>query len=317
MFKFNKSFTWAVLACTALCGGLTSCDFGNDDDDDDPDNNVPEDLWQGELPDAKFENDAVFFNIRNRERYSSIELTSSGNYIAMPVAQEYSNNSDTRAVKSTGLAGMFRSHGKATRYEDGSNYENAIFGTYTKGDDGSYNLQGLGVLFILNESTIQLHLNDGTILTFEVDIQYPVVDGNTLNNRMCRTWGVVDVYEEAYDSKGTRIMNKKLTQQEIMDEYVQYVVMSKAGTFTQVDWDNSLDSYGRWWWDSENLQIFGYLFVDEDGSGSCGVKFNGDRAEFFETYYGTFDDLEDYGYDSTSRYDGYLTFQTRIVCQAR
>ena len=87
----------------------------------------------------------------------------------------------------------------------------------------------------------------------------------------------------------------------------------KAGTFTQIEWDNTLESYGNWWWSNEALQIFGYQFVDEDYPGEEGVKFDGDRAIFFAQEYGDIDD-EDYDYGVSS---GDYILQERVVCRAR
>lgn len=306
MFKFRKSFTWAVLACTALCAGLTSCGLSDDDDDLD----TPEDLWKGELSDAKYENDAVFYEVTNSNEIASIELTASGDYIIMPTANStyYAPAQTTRAGKKSGITSMFHKDRKTTR----SAYEYAVFGSYTKNADGTYTLDGFGVLGIYDNGKISLVRNDGQKLSLDV-VKKGGVESSSLNSRFCRTWEIIEVYEEVFDSNGRRIASDKLTDQEIREDFVRAVLVSKAGTFTQIEWDNTLESYGNWWWSNEALQIFGYQFVDEDYPGEEGVKFDGDRAIFFAQEYGNIDD-EDYDYGVSS---GDYILQERVVCRAR
>ena len=93
----------------------------------------------------------------------------------------------------------------------------------------------------------------------------------------------------------------------VADLRVQYVVVTKAGTFVQVDWDGYIEGNGEWAWLSALDQIFSYRFLDdEEDNGIVQVAFDNDRASFIESF-------EEYDDD----YGQYVTFVSRINAVAR
>lgn len=208
-------FLAMMIAAFSFTMGFTAC---GDDDDDTPDSN----LWVGELGAPAYEADAVAYRITNSSEYSAIELTASGNYIVTPAALAQNNAPAARRS-------MFKAMAKDERSSRASNY-NGVFGTYTKLSDGSYNLAGFGVLSPYNNGSLTLTLENGTTEVLDA-VKVADIESNPLNNRLCRSWYVQSGEFLVYDRGGNLIDRETITGSDLKDDYVQYVVVTKAGTF--------------------------------------------------------------------------------------
>jgi hypothetical protein len=293
--KPNKSLYLAMLAA-AVCTGFTSC--SNNDDDGQPTNTQ---LWVGELGAPAYEADAVAYNITNSSEFGSIELTASGNYIVMPPMGNHGQNAP---VAKSAPAGRTMFHKTAPSARDYSS--NGIFGEYTKLADGSYNLKGFGILGPLTDGTLDLTLENGTEYILDA-IKISNMESNALNNRFCRTWYVESVTIAEYDAAGNLTRSQTLSKEEIREDYVRYVVVTKAGTFMQTDWHDVIEGYGEWhWYDTAN-QVFTYRFLDDDDddTGSEQVAFQNDKAIFL----GSYPDYNDY--------DQLITVVEQVVATAK
>ncbi len=261
---------WAIaLAAVALPLGFASC--GGDDDENE--------LWKGELPNPKFESDAVMFNVNNNSDIESIELTASGNYIIMP------SGNDAYQPQMAPARGEVTSRFFSKRSATRSYEEYGVFGEYKKIKDGVYDLIGYGTLTIENDSKVNLALDNGQDLNLDVTREKEM-PSSSLNDRLCRTWYITGVKFKVYDRKDNVLFEKELSDVTIKDDFVEYIVMSKASTYISVDWDGDIDGYGKWKWDDEDLQVFRYSFIDDpDDTGLVKVSFDGDKCKFIETYY--------------------------------
>lgn len=284
-------FLAMMIAALSFTVGFTAC---GDDDDDTPNTN----LWVGELGAPAYEADAVAYRITNSNKYSAIELTASGNYIVTPAGLAHSNAPAARSS-------MFKAMSHEARSSRAGNY-NGVFGTYTKLSDGSYNLEGFGVLSPYSNGNITLTLENGTTEVLDA-VKVTDIESNPLNNRLCRSWYIQSAEISVYDRGGNLIGRETITGSDLKDEYVQYIVVTKAGTFVQVDWGGWIESNGEWSWTSTADQIFSYRFLDEyDDTGSVQVAFDNDRACFIQSG-------EDYDDDYGQR----VTYVERINTIAR
>lgn len=278
MMKTYRHFCYALIAAAA-CAGFTSC--SNDDNDDD---RSPSPLWVGELGAPSHEDDAVAYNILNNSQYGLIELTASGNYIVTPPESATISYAATEAMPARHL--FAAAPAPASR-----NFGNEIlFGTYTQLPDGSYKLQGFGTIGAFDNGTLDLTLDNGTFLQLDA-VKITNVESTPLNNRLCRTWYVTSATRTFYDINGNFIGRENVSADEIEEEFVQYVIVTKAGTFVQVEWDNSIEGRGQWNWTDKTNQVFAYQFTDYYDSGSVQVAFENDRAYFLQTFH----DYDDFG----------------------
>jgi len=285
MKKYMYPLFVALFATMSV--NLTSC--GGDDDEPNDGN-----LWQGELGAPAHEDDAVAYKITGSSDFSSIELTASGNYIVIPARSSYNA---PKAEKRS----IFRAASKESRAYYGGN----VFGTYTKNSDGSYNLKDFGTLGAYNNGTLELTLIDGTEYTLNAT-KLPNIDNNALNDRFCRTWYIQKAVETVFDMQGNVIDSQTLTGSDLKADYVQYVVVTKAGTFLQVDWGGWFESDGSWNWIDTKNQKFHYVFSDyAEDNGDVQVAFDGDLAIFKET---SVEYDEDYGQ---------CKFQSTLTCRAQ
>lgn len=282
----KKLFKYALLSATALMAvGMTSC--GSDDNGGEPEGGGK---FEGSVSDPTYKADAVLYKITGNRQIGSIELTESGNYIILPPNLRSAGNEKT--AKS-----VFRKIGTRASASDG------VFGTYTRNADGSYTLDDFGVMSYAN-GVIDLRLENGGSLTLNAQPQ-PRIAANTLNDRFCRTWYVTNCKEYAYDEDGNLLDTYEYTQDEIRDDFVQYVIVSSAGTFTQVDWDDEIDESGVWSWYDTATQVFNFRFYGDSYTGQEQVSFVDNRAYFYE---------EDSEYDDEY---GYITYKAVITAEAR
>lgn len=271
-----------ALIAAMTCTGFASC--GNDDDDYD-DFSTP--LWIGELGNPTYEADAAAYKILNNPYYGMIELTASGNYIVTPPAR--TTTYDAPALKSASHRGFFATNPAAP--EARAYNSEGVFGKYTKLPDGTYRLHDFGTLGVLTDGTIDLSLNDGTQLNLPV-VKITNIESTPLNNRLCRTWYIQSVTYSVYDYAGNLLHRETDSGDDLREDFVQYVIVTKAGTFVQVDWDDSIESRGEWRWSDKANQVFAYSFKGyDDDRGTVQVAFDNDRAYFLTTSH----ESDDYG----------------------
>lgn len=271
------------LAAVLLSVGMTACSGGDDDEDS-------EDLWEGSVGAPEYESDASCYKILDSDELESIELTASGNYIIVPTANDSYYNAPLKSSKAEAMSGrrMF-SRQSQSRASDG---RGIIFGEDSKLGDGSYNLDGYGKLTVVDDNTLIVTPDGGAEMTLRAEKKGTAKDSE-LNNRFCRTWYLESVKRQTY-SGNDLIDESNVPSSEIHAEYVKYVVVSKAGTFLQTDWDDSVESYGTWRWQNTKNQVFSYDFIDDEGEGEMQVSFSDDKATFIYKYM-EYDD--DYGRD--------------------
>lgn len=292
-FFFNANALKSSVFCLGLAAAactltLYSCDNGDDDDDEDD----PSGLFVGTLGDAPYEADAVKYTVTGNAEIGSIELTSSGNYLVLPPEADAQPEADLPSKTSTTGTSYLKKQEKAlSRY---IHTNRCFFGTFTKDTDGSYTLKDYGTLSVAGNNLLKLVKTDGSPITTLSVEKLPAITGNSLNNRFCRTWHPVSATLKYYDT------NDKLLHTEIIDspedlqeDYINYIVVSKSGSFFQVDYDGSMDGYGSWKWTDTEKQIFQFQWLDEEypDGGSEQVSFN-DATAYFQVSYSDMDDNE-------------------------
>lgn len=282
-----------LLAITPIA--LCSCS-----DDDGPDGGT--DLMKGTLADAPYNDDAVIYTISGNDEIGSIELTASGNCVILPPeTEDYSMRSISNEKKS-GLS-MFKKQKKETESRYIETYL-AWFGNYEKNSDGSITLVGYGTLYVIDDDTLELERIDGTTYTLDVDNVESAAATGSLDRRICRTWYVINAAFTVYDANGKVVYSETIEdQEEIEEEYVKSLTVCGKGTFFRTDWDNTLDGYGQWWWQDEEIQLMGYQWLDEDypDDGEMSLRFVDSYAWFSQEY------LDE---------DGYRVIET-VMTQAR
>lgn len=286
MKKFNSFFMAIAMVMTVTLIGCSK--------DDEPDAN----LWSGTLSEPKYEADAQAWKISNNSMISSIELTASGNYIV--VRNGYYNDyaparSDNRHGK------MFRLAKKSRMSLD----EN-IYGNFKKNPDGSFDLEGFGTLTIADAGrNLILDLDSGEELSLDAT-PLPKMESNELNDRFCRTWYLKKEILEIQDMSGNILREEVYVgEEELSEDFVMAIVVSKFGTFVQIDWDNTFEDHGTWEWANKKTQTFNYSFGYGDG-GYEQVAFKDNKATFIEDY-------TDYD-DETGRL---VRFVERAICETK
>lgn len=265
----------AIVTFVFMSMAIVSCGSDEPDDDDDDDDQeivTGGDLWSGTLEDAKYQSDAALYEVLDNSDIASIELTASGNYIVMLNSDAYEKPAAASRKHKNPFARK-----SVTRGEDDSTP--GIFGEFEKLSDNKFNLKGYGVLEIESSRKLNLRLEDGQNLSLNVSKQENI-SSNRLNDRFCRTWYVKKgVYELYRDNK---LVDRAVitSQKDLEAEFVEYVIVTKAGTFVKVDWDKTIDDAGIWKWRDEKEQIFAYKFNGEYEWGWEQVTFNNNYADF-------------------------------------
>jgi len=279
----KKVFKYAIMAfagCISLC--LASC--SNDDEPDSDD----DELWKGEATTPKYASDAAIYTVNPGVQcpFESIELTESGDYIVTPSVADY--NSPAQRSESSTNRGMFK-RSKTSNTRAGLSTYDYTYGTFTKNSDGSYNLEGLGTMSY-SDGTLNLKLTDGTDYNVAATEKKPDLDANKLNMRLCRTWKVTGAVEEVYNKSGKKLDSYTYSGTELQDEFVEYVLISRNGSYVSIDWDNTIEEKGTWMWADTSKQIFSYS--EPDDRGTMQVFFNGDKAKFKQSWTGYDEDYE-------------------------
>ncbi len=269
----------AFASCISLA--LAACSSDGPDFDD-------ENLWEGEAETPKYVEDAAIYKVNSNAQcpFQSIELTESGDYIVTP---SYGYSVTASHSEATMNRGMFRKHAASKSRADLSSYD-YTYGTFTKNTDGSYNLDGLGTMTYSN-GTLTLSLTDGTRYNVKATETRPTLASNDLNLRFCRTWYVKSASIEVYNKSGKKLDSYTYSGAELQEEFVQYVIFSRCGSYISVDFDGTVAERAYWSWTDTSKQIFGYSNEDASG-GTMQVAFNGDKAKFKGSYTEYDDDYE-------------------------
>lgn len=255
------------------CISFTAC---SDDDDDD---NQNEDLWVGNLENAKYEADAVAFDINGSSEISFIELTSSGNYIVLPASSytNYSGRSCASDERHSFLKSVITPVSRSGEFHK--------FGKFSKTGQNEFMLENFGRLVINSGNNLDLYLTNGEHRQLN-GTRRSKMESTALNDRFCRSWKLQHIIEQELDANGKVVSSHECsTPEELQEDYIMLFVMSKAKTFLQIDWDNTFDDFGEWKWLDESQQTFAYRWNDDpDFSGYISVKFNGNKCIFTEEY---------------------------------
>ena len=299
MKRFLKYAMFAAVGAMGI--GLTSC--GGDDG---PGTDDPGSLWSGEASTPKYIADAAVYDVTSTSRISSVELTESGDYLIIPA--NYTGYAPARAGKEKSARSLFRTGKKNRDTRSGISTSGITYGTFTKNSDGSFNLKGIGKMTYSNGNLTITSDSGSELVNASARKVAPKYDSNELNIRLCRSWYVKNAYTKVYDSNDRLIATVKYSSSDLKDEFVKYVIVTRAGSFVQVDWDEEVGDLGYWSWNNVKNQIFRYTWADDsDDGGFIQCYFNDNNATFVEEYT---DYDSDYG-------DGELRFVEHVGCTSK
>ncbi len=274
----KKTFLKFVLSCfMAIFVATVFSSCGGDDDNSLAIATLP----TTGLETPQYEGVSAKYTIENQKsKIKSLELTASGNYLIITNGASYSKRVGTLGVNKN----IFVNLGVVTR----ANYNNIIYGKFTKVSDTEYYLEDYGIVKITETANdsykIEVQQNNGT--SFEVgarkEEQYST---STATNKLCRTWEIdklgltVKIKSTSFsfsktveedDYKGLllsyvswmeKLSGKKLSEFEkeqiiyIADAYNQSrpteITFTKSGTYT-VNYINNAIGVAAWTWLNES-----------------------------------------------------------------
>lgn len=268
VMKFLNYMTAAMLAAMTTVG-FTAC--SSDDDDI-------------SLETPQYESSAAKYEITSSDSpYSSIELTSSGNYIiteADYASASYATRSASEMVKSHSI---FKNETPRSRSEFGG-YK---YGTYTKTGDNQYNLSGFGTITIEqkdgNNYDLDIELSDGQTMTLGANREN-MYSSSKMTDYLCRTWEITKWVDKEWEN-GKLITDETSVPGQEQDDPLE-AVFTKAGSYVVTYKDGTLD-ISTWKWDNEDKGILRYSWNldninDPEESGTVTVTFNGNTCEVYE-----------------------------------
>lgn len=241
---FSIGIGKALVALLALCVfpmALTSC---SDDDDEGGDD--------GNFDSPAYAEYAAKYNV-NGGGYESIELTEAGNYIiTMSGSMQAMNRSAaTTDAKTRGFASkinrptiLTRNAAPATRV-----YSHILYGKYTVGADGVFNLAGFGTLRITHDGTgntynLEITPTGGTTTTIEATIQ-SADKNSTKSNSLCRTWNMTGA-RFFYQYNGQTIFDVSGNSPEELLENIRKVAQENDPEYDPSDYDEIEDILPAW-----------------------------------------------------------------------
>lgn len=305
---FLKSMLTPSTLCVLLAVSFGAVGFTACDDDNDEESGLSG-LFEGSLANAPYEADAVKYAVTGNPEIGSIELTSSGHYLVMPPLTGPNDLSKQPVHSPTPVRhnSIFRKQaGIQTQCGSG----NAKFGTFVKNDNGSYTLTGFGTIFLLYENQLRLTMIDGSDITLAVRQLPKKFSDDKLNNRFCRTWHPVYGKVSVYDTTTNQLLEEEVisSEDELEEELVDYIIISKFNTYARIDYPNGYDSPapegGIWEWTDKAARKFRWQdtwpVYESMDSGEEEVRFNNDIAEFYSTWYET-EGERTYRYESVTR----------------
>lgn len=253
-----------MAAMVASCGG--------DDDDD---------VVTGDLTTPKYEAVSALYKVTEKGTgLSSVEFTSSGNYIVT-----YELADDTRAAESrSAISGLFIQPLAKTR--SFNFYNNIMYGNYTV-DGDTYKLEGFGTIVVVGDGSNHVTLEITQSGDRKVSIgaqkekQY---SSSTMNNMLCRTWNInkFGIYakragqvalDETYKSyrdflygllKLEGSTSISIEVEEMADGAPKQTIFTKSGSYivfyadqtlaiSTWRWENESAGKGRYSWDYDHI----------------------------------------------------------------
>ncbi len=292
----------SLLVATAVVGlGLSSCT--TDDIEPSTSNGA---LWEGSLAPAPFENDARLLEMsENLDGYgtvTSIELTSSGlYYVTYDYEYEYPylyTPADTRADKPASTFAL-RKHSRANHAakastRDWTPYQSVICGDFKVLGNGTYDLEGFGIMTINPDHTISLTMaDDGREHVWDVTIADKIPNSDSaLNSRLCRTWKLIDGKIEFLNNDREIVYTLNISPSIMEDEYIYEITFSTSGRVYRRDGADEGWYGGGWRWSDNTLQLVEMWSDDpSDGAGIFQTIFKDKDMQVMNPWY--FDDPEE------------------------
>lgn len=232
----TKVFTLmlAALACMAV----TAC--GSDDDED----------GDSSLETPKYETESAKYTITDEScDYESIELTESGNYIIVcRTATSFANAKQVGKVDRKPVKLFGNAKKAVTRGSDSG----ILYGTYTKTDNGEYDLDGIGILKIIESDgtacTLQLTHTNGTVENIQGS-RKSVASDSDFTKKVCRTWKIEKI-RLYYIENGKTIYNISGSSFSELGENMKAWAKANDDEYDEIDWE-----YIDWAEDGEPYQL--------------------------------------------------------------
>ena len=317
MEKISLKAMKALLMCLVLgmvpfC--LASC--GSDDDDE----------GTGTFNPPAFESQAAKYEISDDgSSYESIEFTESGNYIITmndggqpayaplaSVGKESVSGKLAELVKSSIVVNAGSKH--ATRV-----YSPILYGTYTVGADGVYNLDGFGTVKVTqdgsgNAFSLEITPNGGSTETITATKQNENFNSSK-SLMLCRTWQISEC-QLFVKLNGRKMLDiKGNSREELVDNLIDWarkndpefseddysdlddlddivggwpeqVVFTKTGTYMVYYTEDQL-AVSTWRWADEDAGVMQYSWTNDFESGYGGgyvdIDFRGGRLYMTES----------------------------------
>ena len=276
--KTLKNFWYIIVALLVCAPAMTSCG----DDDEGFSLGAPE-----------FESVSGKYNITSPgSPYESIELGASGDYIVTP-SRGYI--SQAKASRSDGERSSFFYSGKAASRV--TNYNGIIYGTYTQLPDGTFDLDGFGIIEIVygeddTVTGIELTPENGGPVTLTVEKEETMAD-DEMTNALCRTW-IVDRIEmsatEGGQSFSITITADNWQDYEDVETFIDEVLFSKSGTYMISYLDGEI-GISSWKWKDKGANTIFYSWNNQWYDDEfVTVSFSGNTLVITEIY-----EEDDYG----------------------
>jgi hypothetical protein len=301
--KQKKIFSYLLLAISLTL--FTACNGENDEKDD-------------ILQTPTYENVSAKFEITDSHSgISSLELTSSGNYIV--INKKYKSKTDRNTE--TGLLpnGMFQTDAFATR---ASVYGNIIYGKFTAIGENSFRLEGYGIVTITTNDniayTLDIELEDGSTTSIGARKE-KVYDSSDATNKLSRTWemetfgykvqkgnnkfekavnhnNIEQLFIEYYDwliivegiQDEKTIEKMKAQAKAIAEQYnnskPQSIIFTKSGSYI-VGYNNGAIGISTWMWENEDEGVLRYSWDTTDiyNGGLVDISFTNNILNISET----------------------------------
>lgn len=278
-----KKFFFYLALGSMMMGSLTSCTA----DDDGPLDN--DELWKGTLADAPYAADAACFRILDGD-VKTIELTGSGLYfVDRGGSDDY--NAPAKAFRKAAASAS-----KKTLRKDWTPYQAILSGKFTRLEDGSYDLEGFGIVtWNQEDGTVTIRLQDGEDYIWDA-VKEETVTSNELNNRLCRTWKIYEARAEFLDKNSKVIGSYTYTPAQVEEEFIEFFTFTRAGRMYEYD-EGEWYLY-TWRWSDPKNQICMVVGDDpSDGEGILQTFFDGDTMTimnpwYVENYYYLYGDFE-------------------------
>ena len=247
--KTLKNFWYIAVLLLFFTPILTSC--GDDD-------------GSISLGTPKYESVSGKYNITSPgSQYRSIELGSSGNYIVITGSSYYAQQARSGQKKSSFF---YQDKTDASR---ATNYNGIIYGTYTQLADGSFDLEGFGIVKIIyaedkTVTGIELTPETGGPVTLTVEKEEVMADDD-MTNALCRTWRM-DKLEinltEGDQSFSATVTRDNWQDYEIMETFGDEVLFSKSGTYMVTYVDGAI-GISSWKWKNKDAGTIFYSWDNQ------------------------------------------------------